>query len=316
METEIISRRKFLLIVFFSFVAFLAYFYFFSSDKQTKIVFCDVGQGDASYIRVRNRVDVLIDAGPDRKVLSCLGKHMPFWDRQIEIAFISHPQKDHFGGFLFLLDRYQIEKILMPPIDNPSQSFKKLKEKIVDKKSKIYFPKAGTKITILNNNKIEFYWPTEKFITNHLISSPVKTRANFQNVLGSSTFDNNNFSLIFLFEENNSPHDKFRVLFTGDATSQVLDELVSNKKHNDFPATDILKVPHHGSKNGLTKNFLHLANPRVAVISVGKNNSYGHPAKKVLEMLKAQGIKIKRTDEEGDVVFKLKIKNQKLQLKI
>jgi competence protein ComEC len=66
-----------------------------------------------------------------------------------------------------------------------------------------------------------------------------------------------------------------------------------------------IKVPHHGSKNGLTKKFLSLINPAIAVISVGKNNAYGHPAKEVLEMLKAQKVKIKRTDEEGNIVFKL-----------
>ncbi|PIP63493.1 hypothetical protein COW97_02205 [Candidatus Roizmanbacteria bacterium CG22_combo_CG10-13_8_21_14_all_34_12] len=92
------------------------------------------------------------------------------------------------------------------------------------------------------------------------------------------------------------------VLFTGDASPFVLGRL----SHSTIGKVDILKVPHHGSKNGLTKKFLDLADPSTAVISVGKNNSYGHPSKEVLDMLKAKNIKIRRTDEEGDIVFKLK----------
>ncbi len=310
MESDIISLRRFLAIVFLSVFVFAGYFFIVSQDKKTKLVFCDVGQGDAAYIRVKNKIDVLVDAGPDRKVLSCLGKYMPFWDRKIELAIVSHPQKDHFGGFLYLLDRYQIEKMLISPVDNPSQSFKQLKEKISQKKIRIDFPKARTKINILND-RIDFYWPKEEFIAKNII--PAKA-----GILGVSTLDDNNFSLIFVFQEG-----YFRAFFTGDATPRVLNTLTESDDfekilrlprpggvaQDDNVKIDIVKIPHHGSKNGLTKKFLQLANPTLAVISVGKNNSYGHPAKEVLDMLKAQGVKIKRTDDEGDIVFKLPLNN-------
>lgn len=309
MGSDIIIFRRFLFILFLASVIFLGYFFVVSQDKKTKIVFCDVGQGDASYIRIKNQVDILVDAGPDKKVLTCLGKYMPFYDRKIELAILSHPQKDHFGGFLYLLDRYQIEKMLMSPLDNPSQSFNKLKKKLSQKKISLYFPKAGTKIKILNDS-LNFYWPTEEFIAKNLLLPPSylnnDRRQNEQNilkVLGASSLDDNNFSFVFSFEENN-----FRVIYTGDATPQVLNaldlSLVTRSSDNDTKTT-ILKIPHHGSKNGLTKKFLQLANPRIAVISVGKNNSYGHPAKEILEMLQASKIKIKRTDEEGNIIFKL-----------
>lgn len=307
------------MIVFLALVSFFGYFYFSINEKETKLVFCDVGQGDAAYIRVKNRIDVLIDAGPDRKVLNCLGKYMPFWDRKIELAIVSHPQKDHFGGFLYLLDRYQIEKMLMTPLDNQSQSFKQLKEKIAKKKVKVDFPFAGEKINILTD-VIEFYWPTEEFIVQNLFweKSQFKDGRLLDKsvVLGTSTLDDNNFSLVFLFEE-----ASFKALFTGDATPTVLDNLIdsrwrltrkamrtgNNKKDNvNAGKITLLKIPHHGSKNGLTKKFLELANPTVAVISVGKKNPYGHPAEEVLELLQAYKVKIRRTDKEGNIVFRLR----------
>ena len=90
-------------------------------------------------------------------------------------------------------------------------------------------------------------------------------------------------------------------MFTGDASPFVLGRL----SHGAIDKIDILKIPHHGSKNGLTKKFLDLADPSIAVISVGKNNSYGHPHQQILDMLKAKNIKIRRTDEEGVIIFRI-----------
>lgn len=96
-----LTKKKVIFGLAFSVVSLFGYFLLFNLDNRTKIVFCDVGQGDATYIRVRNKVNVLIDAEPDKRVLSCLGRHMPFWDKQIELIFLSHPNKDHYQGFLF-----------------------------------------------------------------------------------------------------------------------------------------------------------------------------------------------------------------------
>lgn len=277
-----ISKKIIFLTFIFSFLVCLLIFINNYFDDRTKIVFCDVGQGDAAYIRIRNKIDVLIDAGPDRKVLNCLGKHMPFWDRKVELIFISHNQKDHFGGVDYILDRYQVDTIyLVNDLNASLQLFKQLKEKIVNKKVKIEAELAG-KIIKFMNDKITIMWPTE----------------------GLNSNNDNDFSSVLLFEENT-----FKVLFTGDASPFILDRvshqvgaILESPLHN----INILKVPHHGSKNGLNKNFLELAGPKVAVISVGKNNPYGHPVKAVLDMLKAKNIKIKRTDINGDIVFRLR----------
>jgi len=243
-------------------------------DKNTKIIFCDVGQGDGAYIRVNNRVDLLIDTGPDQKILECLGKYMPFYDKKIEIIIITHPQKDHIGGLKYIKKHYKVSKIFS--VNNQSP------ELLVNKEI-ISYPISQNKIHILDKT-INFYWP--------LNNLPI-------------SIDNDD-CLIFSYIDNN-----FTVLFTADASARLLLQIIkSNQKY--LNNVDILKTPHHGSKNGLNNTILQLANPKVAVISVGENNQYGHPNPQILDLFKAKNIIIKRTDKDGDVVFK--ITNDKIQI--
>lgn len=268
-----ISKKVFFIAIIFSFLVCFLIFITNNFDGRTKIVFCDVGQGDGIYIRIKNQIDVLIDAGRNQKVLSCLGKYMPFWDKKIEITILTHSDIDHYGGFIYVVDHYQIGKMIVNKFTNKSVTFGKLKEKIFTKKINVGFYYAGDQISLLNDS-LTFYWPKNGF----------------------DSLRDNDLSFVSVFKENN-----FRALFTGDASPLALSKI----SYVSLEKVDILQVPHHGSKNGLTKKILKLADPKVAVISVGKNNSYGHPHQAVLDILKAQNIKIRRTDEDGDIVFKL-----------
>ncbi len=268
-----VKKRDLIIFSLFSLIILLVVFLSSFFDERTKIVFCNVGQGDAAYIRIQNKIDVLIDAGPDKSVLSCLGKYMPFWDRKIELAFLSHPNNDHYNGYFFIADRYKIDKFITVNTSGliVSKTYKKLLQKISEKNIPVLFKYSGDKI-----NQFTLYWPPKNFTSNN----------------------DNDFSSVILFNG---------VLFTGDASPYVLSRL----SHGAVGKVDILKIPHHGSKNGLTKKFLDLADPEVAVISVGKNNSYGHPHQKILDMLEAKNVKVRRTDIEGDIIFK--IPSSKLQ---
>jgi competence protein ComEC len=278
MNSSPVTKKTIFVTIIASFFICLLIFFNSFFDERTRIVFCDVGQGDAAYIRIKNKFDVLIDAGPDRKVLSCLGKYMPFWDRKIELIFISHNQKDHFGGLNYILDRYQVGTVFLVKDIGRGVIYDALIKKIINKKVKIEEALAGK---IIHEAKFTMIWPIRN--------------------LNSS--NDNDFSSVILFEDKGIARNAltFSVLFTGDASPYILGRL----SHGVIGKVDILKIPHHGSKNGLTKKFLDLADPTIAVISVGKNNSYGHPSSKVLEMLKAKNIKIKRTDENGNIVFRI-----------
>lgn len=245
------------------------------SNNSTRVFFCDVGQGDGAYIRVENRLDILVDAGPDRKILNCLAKHMPFYDRKIEISFISHPQKDHYGGLSDVLDHYSIERVITVPVKSENQSFKRLQDKIKTRGVLVQNLYAGDSISF-SKATIRFLWPEVGFV--------------LQNA--DKNLDPNLFSQIFIFSQGG-----FDILFTGD---YELDERIKNKLNVDL---EILKVPHHGSKDGLNSEILTVSKPDVAVISVGKGNSYGHPHKSILELLESHKIKILRTDKKGDIEF-------------
>lgn len=270
-DEEINIKNYFKALFFYLLISIIILFLFAFSKKELKVVFCDVGQGDATYLRWRN-IDILIDGGPDRKVLNCLGKYMPFYDRKIEFLILSHPQKDHFNGFNYIVDRYQVEMFISSVFSfkKEYQNFlKKLKEKKVIQKQ----AKAGEKIIIGKNLIFKFLWPKEN--------------------LNSSFFDINDRSLIFLFSYKN-----FDILFTGDVSIKSLSFL---KKEISFLAKnkiEVLKVPHHGSKNSLNYNLLSLIDPLICVISVGKNN-YGHPANELLTAIKKLRKKYLRTDENG-----------------
>lgn len=264
---------------FIALLIFLVIFLRDYADTRTTLVFCDVGQGDGAYIRIKNSIDVVIDAGPERKILDCLGKYMPFYDRTIELAFISHPQKDHSGGFLYILERYKVETLLMSPIDNTTASFKKLQTLIKEKNIQVK-PFYRNQQISTQNAYFRSVWPTNSYIEK----------------MTKSDIDLNNFSQVFLLELGETD-----ILFTGDIGLEIEETLLQNP----LPVVSILKVPHHGSKNGLTEQFLKGIRPQVAVISVGKNNRYGHPSTQVLDMLEQYKVSIRRTDKEGDIVYKI-----------
>lgn len=274
-----IGWKNLILPLLFSLLVVLLLFSLTYFDQRTKIIFCDVGQGDAAYIRIKNKTDILIDAGPNQKVLECLGKYMPFYDRTIEYAILSHPQIDHFGGFINVLDHYQIKSFYTTPLVSQSKSFTTLNNQLQQHRIKVHFLTAHDHL-IIQKDIVTIFWPKKELISNQITEEEM-----------------NDFSLILSFQEND-----FTALFTGDASPFALNGL----EEQPVSHVSVLKIPHHGSKYGLTKNFLQLANPQVGVISVGKNNSYGHPTKEILDMLKASKTKILRTDEKGDIVFKLK----------
>lgn len=309
-ESSISKKSIFNIVIFSIFIICINLIFSFFNQKNL-LVFCNVGQGDAAYIRLKDGIDILVDAGPKREVLSCLGKYMPFYDRKIEVAILSHPQADHFGGFIEILNRYQIDHFIVVPIISESKNFKTLKEKLLKRKVKIknFYYEEKINLSLKNKEiaKIIFFWPKKSFVSQNIIEKGVLFR---ENVLGiyHSILDLNDFSLIFLFS-----YGDFDVLFTGDASPRVLN--LTEQLVADFfqKKIEVLKIPHHGSKNGLTKKFLELANPELSVISVGKKNPYGHPSKEILAILKALKKNYLRTDEKGDVVIEFNEKEWRVK---
>ncbi|OGM54526.1 hypothetical protein A3F62_03245 [Candidatus Woesebacteria bacterium RIFCSPHIGHO2_12_FULL_44_11] len=228
------------------------------------IVACDVGQGDGILIFTGTN-QILVDGGPGNLVLDCLGKYMPFWDRQLELVINTHPQKDHYQGLIEVFKRYEVDKFLVSGLDSSNQGWRVLQETVGGKGVETITASCGQKLRL------------------GLIYLDIVNPCSLDNI-----GDPNEASVIFYLK-----FEDFDALFTGDIYTRDLPLSLAHK-------IDYLKVPHHGSKNGLSDDWLVATAPRVAVISVGKN-SYGHPSEEIMKILGERDIKVLRTDEEGDI---------------
>ena len=142
MTNTFTSKQTFIRSILFALGVVFLMFIRSYTFKGAKVVYCNVGQGDGAYIRTSEDIDILIDAGPNKNILNCLGKYMPFYDKTIEVVFVSHPQEDHFGGLTYVINRYNIESIIMTPIASDAKEFKELEELIVDRKIPINLHKT------------------------------------------------------------------------------------------------------------------------------------------------------------------------------
>ena len=250
-------------------------------DKNLHIIACNVGEGDATLLVYAN-TQVLIDGGPDKKVLSCLGKYLPFYDRSLELVILTHPDRDHLFGLIDVLRNYKVDNFLYNPINVSKPEYRVLEKEVGRVGVKTINP-LGVKSLGLGLMHLDIISPSDELI------SSGKNPLDGREIPDSQT---NSFSIVNLLH-----FGSFSALLTGDMTPEVSDELAGK---NLIGSVDYIKTPHHGSKNGLTENLLKILTPRIAVISVGKNN-YGHPAPEILEMLKKYGVKVLRTDEMGDI---------------
>lgn len=262
-------------------------FTFFSQlpDGKLHIVFCDVGQGDAAYIRFPGGTDMLIDGGPggsSPKVLGCLSRHMPFYDRTIDIMMLSHPQEDHLGGLQEIVKRYTVKTFVHSDSGALTQGFQQLQASIAEKHIPERIVATGEDITV-GASHMSILWPQVSKVAIHPGT----------NVLGVS---NVNEACIVL----RLSYGTFDALFMGDADSGV-DPILIQHPLSVNGDLEVLKVPHHGAKTGMTAGFFSwVGGIDTAVISVGKN-TYGHPAQETIAALEKKGATIERTDQQGDI---------------
>lgn len=243
------------------------------SDHKLHIIFCNVGQGDAIFIRTPSGKDMLIDGGPDEAVLSCLSRHMPFWDRQLELVFLTHPHADHFLGLISVLQRYRLLHFYTEKLENKTGGFAELLHILKEKgltSTNLYL---GDQFKTNDGVRIKVLGPSKEYL---MQTSP-----------GGTIGESAEFASLIL----HISYGEFDVITTGDSQVAGLSEALQSS----FPSIEVLQVPHHGSKYGLDSGIVETINPKLAVISVGRNR-YGHPSKEVLNLLGSNHIKTLRTD--------------------
>lgn len=255
-----------------------------------KVVFLDVGQGDAILLQHKTS-QVLIDGGQGMAVLQRLGEEMPWFDRRIEVIVSTHPDRDHLEGLFHVLERYEVGLVVLPRVRHDSQLYQtwleRLTAKLNDQETAYRFGRAGQKI-----------------IAGDMEATILGPQASGSAPLGGKS---NNASVITRVD-----YHGLSFLLTGDAEASVERALVVRCGGSLTPQStacggaaglrvDVLKAGHHGSKTSTSAALVEAASPSAAVISVGADSRFGHPHQEVLERI--AGIQVWRTDKHGSVQF-------------
>lgn len=238
------------------------------------VYYLDIGQGDATFIQSKSGTQVLIDGGPDDTVLQRLREVMPRGDTSIDLVVGTHPDKDHIAGLVPVLLRYDVGMILTTENKNDTQAsamYDALKEK---EGAEIINARRGMTFSLDASTTLRVLYPD---------TDPTHMESNTSSIVlqlryGSSTF-----------------------LFTGDSPKNIEEYLVG--LDGTALRSDVLKVGHHGSRTSSSERFLDAVVPAFAVISAGKNNSYGHPHVEVTDMLFNKHIETFLTAASGTIAF-------------
>lgn len=242
------------------------------SHNLLKVHFINVGQGDSILIQVNDK-NMLIDSGPKNSSKTLLNYLNSQNISNLNYVIATHPHEDHIGGMSFVINKYSINKFYAPKVTQSTKTFEQMIESLQNKKlSIIPINDNTTSIDLGPNTKTTIYSP---------ISTSYENLNNYSPVIRVQYF-NNSF------------------LFTGDAAFESEKEIL--QKGSDINA-DVIKIGHHGSSTSTSPDFLKAVNPKIAVISVGKNNDYGHPSSETLNLLKRNNIKVYRTDLDGTIVM-------------
>lgn len=244
-----------------------------AESKDLSVYFIDVGQADCILIKTSDG-NVLIDAGESVTANDTCKYILGHNVSDIEYLVITHPHEDHFGGAARLLDFVEVKNVIMPEIPKAlypdDDAFDYVVDKINDKKIPVYAARKGDTYEL---GKAVFTVLSPSTKANNLNDLSVVLRLDY----GETSF-----------------------LFTGDAEKNVEKSLIRSKANLKC---DVLKVAHHGSSYGTTKEFLKATKPSVAVISCGESNDYGHPAEDLLYRLKSNSVTYLRTDLNGNVII-------------
>ncbi|MDP2651162.1 MAG: ComEC/Rec2 family competence protein [bacterium] len=243
------------------------------AGDELSVYFLDVGQGDAILIDSPTHGRVLIDGGKNRKVLSELGKVLPFGARRIDVLIATHPDADHIGGLPEVVSRYRVGAYIQPDVKSDSSLDDELDRRVKAKNIPELMAERGMVINFNDGARLTILFPNQDV----------------------SSWDTNDASVVARLTYGES-----EFLLTGDAglkTEQILVNL------GDTLESDVLKAGHHGSRTSTSPNFATAVGPLFAVISAGKDNSYGHPHKEVLNTLNNIGSRILNTAESGTIKF-------------
>lgn len=263
---------------------------FFKEDHDAdagvlKITFLDIGQGDATFIVFPTGEQMLVDCSIDSRILEALGRVMPFYDNTIDYVLVTHPDKDHYGGCNDVFDRFSVSSIIYNGFVKQQSAEWQEFWRFVTNESAVYTEVTSSQLFHIGSSTIHMLYPDHSLREEAAVPGYTTTNA----------ADPNNGSIVFLLSYGNATF-----LFTGDAETEEEQYLVD--AYGQVLDVDVLKVGHHGSQTSSIQPFLDVVTPAYAVVSVGVDNTYGHPSLRVLKRLERASSTLFRTDKQGDIV--------------
>lgn len=253
----------------------LAFFVLRVSEPGLIVTFLDVRQGDSILVRGPSGLEMLIDGGPDRSVLRRLPRELGILDRSISIIVVTHPDKDHIAGLTEALLRYDVTYLLDSGVRGDSVHAKSF-EDAIEKEVGIerITVRRGMRIHLGDGAYADVLFPDRDVSGVETNTGSVALRI----VYGSTSF-----------------------LLAGDLPMNIEDYLAT--LDGTALKSDVLKASHHGSKTSTSAFWLAAVQPKIFVVSAGKDNSYGHPAPEVTDRARSAGAVIVSTIDEGTISF-------------
>lgn len=247
-----------------------------NSHRILTFAMLDVGQGDALFIESPTGTQIMFDLGGARKVLGPFSKLMSPFDRTIDAVFITNPDADHIGGFSDIFKNYKVGAVFESGTLNDSKTFQNLKTEIKNQNIPDILAKKGMRLDIGGGAVIDILFPDRDV----------------------SMWTTNDGSIVARLSYGDTS-----IMLSGDSTIKT-EKIILSENSTEQLGSTFLKVGHHGSRTSTSSSFVKAVSPEYALISVGKDNKYGHPHADVLATLVQSGTKILRTDLLGTIIIK------------
>ncbi|MBX4200399.1 MBL fold metallo-hydrolase [Candidatus Parcubacteria bacterium] len=238
------------------------------------VYFFDIGQGDSIFIDSPTHGRVLLDGGRDKKVLTELGKVLPLGDRRIDVMIESHPDADHIGGLPAVVDNFNVGAFLEPGVESPNKVDNALHARVKEKNIPDILARRGMVVNFGDGAKLQILFPN---------TDVSNWETNDASIVAKLVYGDKSF------------------LLTGDSTKKS--EYILLGLNSNILNSDVLKAGHHGSRTSTSLTYAEAVSPLYAVISAGKDNSYGHPHQETLDTLNKVGAKIVSTIDLGTILF-------------
>ena len=244
-----------------------------SATNNLEVNFFDVGQGDSMLIKTPLGQAVLIDGGPDDKILGKLGERLSPIDKKIDIVLLTHPHADHVTGLIEVLKRYAVDLVILNGAYLATDNYNQFLNAVRDNGAEVLIAEAGEAIHFDKNLEFDIIAAEGGGTTNG-------SDANETSIVGKLIYKD------------------FSIMFMGDAPAKIENEIMV---YGDGLKSDIIKVGHHGSKYSSFPIFLKMVDPKAGIIEVAAKNLYGHPSPATLNRFAMAGINIFQTGKNGDI---------------